>query len=127
MKPSLRTIRPSSPNVHRSQPRSSSRSPSTVVPVMVHSDTARFPAMKLLSSPKWDVRDVLKKGAEPAADLLLAGEAPPPWLRPARSLEHAVLREVRQDRFQVVRVETVKYPLECVHLFVVSHADLLGV
>ena len=48
---SLRTILPSSPNVQRSQPRTSMRSPSTVVPVSVHSETARFPRTKWSSSP----------------------------------------------------------------------------
>ena len=36
---SLRTILPSSPNVHRSHPRTSTRTPSVVVPLIVHSET----------------------------------------------------------------------------------------
>jgi hypothetical protein len=43
---SFRTILPSAPNVHRSQPRTSTRSPSTVLPLIVHSDTPRFPQAK---------------------------------------------------------------------------------
>jgi hypothetical protein len=48
---SLRTIFSSSSNVQRSQPRTSTRSPSTVVPVIVHSETPRLPQAKWSSSP----------------------------------------------------------------------------
>lgn len=42
----LRTILPSSPNVQMSHPRTSTRTPSTVVPLIVHSETPRFPQAK---------------------------------------------------------------------------------
>ena len=47
---SLRAMSPSESNVQMSQPRTSTMTPSTVVPVIVHSDTPRAPQAKWLSS-----------------------------------------------------------------------------
>jgi hypothetical protein len=44
-------IVPSAAKVQRSQPRTSIRSPSTVVPLIVHSDSPRSPETKWSSSP----------------------------------------------------------------------------
>ena len=106
---SLRTILPSSPNVHRSHPRTSTRTPLAGGAADRPFRDPPIPAREVIVVPIVDVRDALKARRKPATHLVLSNEASSPSFGPPRGLEYAVLVEVRHDRVEVALVEAAQH------------------
>jgi len=106
---SFRTILPSSPNVQMSHPRTSTRTPSMVVPLIVHSETPAVPTREVIVVPIVDVRDALEARRKSATHLVLPNEASSPSFGPPWGLEYTVLGEVQHDRVEVVLVEAAQH------------------
>src|SRR5919109_5395083 len=123
---SLRTIFPSSPNVHRSQPRTSIRSPDYGRARDRPLRHAAVPAGEVVVVSVGDVRNALEARGKPAPDLVLPDEPAAPAARSPRGLEDTILAEVLHDRVEVVSVEGAEHLLKDFDPAIVGHDLLLS-